>query len=159
MNMNNTSKSESNICVALLNRIIQSSESLSFVQNLDKHIPFVLHGTVPLTLPETNITPENRRLEDHLPFGKAYFSGAILVQFQGGFLFFWKGIPCTNGGGRERTSARSHRNFLRPGRRTASAVFWNARKTHGEETNRRAVVALQGKLQGFGCFFCWDIER
>ena len=32
-----------------------------------------------ITLPETNIAPENGRLEDEFPFGKALFSGAMLV--------------------------------------------------------------------------------
>ena len=119
-------------------------------------IYMVLHATVPLTLPETNITPENRRLEDHtcLFWEGRFFSGAIYwYTFREVFFCFLERDPCSNEGGHERTSARSHRDFLRPGvRRAASAVFWNARKTQGEETNRRAVVALQGTSR-FWMFF------
>ena len=123
---------------------------------LIKHIYMVLHGTVPLTLPETNITPENRRLESRSLafFGKAdFFRCYKLVYFQGGSIALLERDPFTNEGGHERTSARSHRDFLRPGRRTASAVFWNARKTAGEETDRRAVVALQVTSRFWMFFF------
>ena len=36
-----------------------------------------------ITLPETNIAPENGWLEDYFPFEKAYFQ--VLCYFQGGY--------------------------------------------------------------------------
>jgi len=44
-----------------------------------------------ITLPETNVAPENQWLEDEFPFGKDYFQGRT-VGFKEGILSSYMGI-------------------------------------------------------------------
>ena len=45
--------------------------------------PFYASSALSITLPETNIAPENQWLEDYFPFGKPYFQGRT-VSFREG---------------------------------------------------------------------------